>query len=294
MTRRPYNATKGAPTLARLREASEAGLTIYEAAERARIKVSTARGYSYEHGIIFPRIEKLKLRIESEKPATDRERAMAALYQSGMTLEEIGTQYGITRERVRQLISRVGIPRSNGGQSKKAEQKRARIISEKNQISLAERGCTQDEWRMLRDMGRQMMKDGATRSRTPIGAFACQRKHARRRKIEWKLTLWQWWCIWRDSGKFEHRGRGSGYCMCRRGDQGGYELGNVFIGTARQNSSDGNKKSNLPMGVHADPRNKKKPFKAQARINGELQCLGSFESPWLAHAAYLSAIEAAR
>jgi hypothetical protein len=42
-------------------------------------------------------------------------RAMYALYESGLTMEEVGAVYGIGRERVRQLFVRLGLPRRSGG-----------------------------------------------------------------------------------------------------------------------------------------------------------------------------------
>ena len=60
--------------------------------------------------------------------------------------------------------------------------------------------------------------------------FWDQRQSARQRKIEWNLTLEQWWGIWEQSGHWPDRGVHRGqYCMSRIGDTGAYEIGNVFI-----------------------------------------------------------------
>jgi hypothetical protein len=69
---------------------------------------------------------------------------------------------------------------------------------------------------------------------TPKGRFATQRDNARRRGIEWKLTFEQWWDIWEKSGKWNERGAGL-YMMCRTGDIGPYELGNVRIDSNSNN-----------------------------------------------------------
>ena len=42
---------------------------------------------------------------------SDRNTAICAMYESGRTLEEVGAFYGMTRERVRQIIRRAGVPK---------------------------------------------------------------------------------------------------------------------------------------------------------------------------------------
>jgi hypothetical protein len=58
------------------------------------------------------------------------------------------------------------------------------------------------------------------------------------RKIKWDITFPEWWKVWQDSGKWEQRGKGKGYCMTRIGDTGGYEVNNVEIKTISENFSD--------------------------------------------------------
>ena len=71
--------------------------------------------------------------------------------------------------------------------------------------------------------------------------YTQQKSNAKQRGIPFLLTLEQWKQIWFQSGKWEQRGRGSEkYCMCRIGDLGAYELGNVFIDLGKKNVSDGN------------------------------------------------------
>lgn len=45
-----------------------------------------------------------------------RERAIAARYKAGETLQQIGASYGITRERVRQILSSVGVQRRSAAE----------------------------------------------------------------------------------------------------------------------------------------------------------------------------------
>ena len=76
---------------------------------------------------------------------------------------------------------------------------------------------------------------------TLIGKYKMQQRNAIDRGIPFLLTYEEWLKIWNDSGKLEQRGRGANkFCMCRVGDLGSYAIGNVFIGTGRENVKAGN------------------------------------------------------
>lgn len=92
--------------------------------------------------------------------------------------------------------------------------------------------------------------------------------------------------IWQRSGKWEQRGRGQGYVMCRRGDSGPYAEWNVFIATAAENSSkQGKKKSGLPTGVR---QSGKAMFVAMRMVDGQKLKAGPFPTPEQAYSAYVS------
>lgn len=76
---------------------------------------------------------------------------------------------------------------------------------------------------------------------TLLGRYKAQMKNAEMRGIDFLLTFEQWLSIWTESGKLDQRGRGAEkFCMCRNNDIGPYEVGNVFIGTGRENVRAGN------------------------------------------------------
>lgn len=99
-------------------------------------------------------------------------------------------------------------------------------------------GCSFQQYVGLLAIGREMIAAGRSPYQTPTRAFTTQRNSAKKRGVDWNLTLWQWWCIWEQSGHWNNRGPGQGYVMCRHGDLGAYEPGNVFIATAIQNNSE--------------------------------------------------------
>lgn len=80
--------------------------------------------------------------------------------------------------------------------------------------------------------------------RTLRGKYVRHKANAARRGVEFNLTFGQWLVIWKMSGKLGRRGfRMRQFVMCRCGDVGAYEWGNVFIGPARLNLRDGGRRT---------------------------------------------------
>lgn len=158
-----------------------------------------------------------------DKPRAD---AMAAMYRQGCSLEQIGQKYGVTLERVRQIVKKLGLSRYDGGQSRRAQARRSRAQSSKDARSLAKWGCAFDVYAVIVEQG---------------GTYAWQqqRRNAMRRGIAWELSLHEWWRLWQESGKWPERGRGGDkYVMSRIKDSGPYAIGNVHIQTLSENSRD--------------------------------------------------------
>lgn len=209
------------------------GLTRQEIADRLGVSYSNVIYFCHRHGIEIQhasaRCPKVKKRAED----------MAAMYRSGRTLEQIGSLYGITRERVRQLISKhCGITGRDGGKAARGEANRRRHEARRDAKSLSNYGCTYAKMQEVRALGKAMRADGVSYYRTPIGAFQSQRSSARWRGITWSLKFWEWWTVWQQSGKWADRGLArDAYVMCRFGDVGPYEVGNVYIATLGHNSA---------------------------------------------------------
>src|SRR5690606_30372960 len=129
-----------------------------------------------------------------------------------------------------------GVTGADGGLRIRAARNAARAAARRDAAYMRKYGCTVTQWREIVDHGEAMRKAGASIYRTPTRAFSMQRANAHRRGIEWKLTRLEWWSVWQDSRKWEQRGRGRGYMMCRAGDVGAYEIGNVYIATGVHNS----------------------------------------------------------
>lgn len=166
------------------------------------------------------------------KPDAVRTATMAGMFRDGKTLEYIGAQFGISRERVRVILKHAGVTRTEGGAAKWSKDRRSRAAQKRDESAMRRWGCTHAQRQELQALQTQ----AKTRELGPIGAFARQKVNALTRGIGWNLTLWQWWTIWHESGQWENRGRRKGqFCMSRIADTGSYEAGNVRIVTVEEN-----------------------------------------------------------
>ena len=173
-------------------------------------------------------------------PNTNRAKAMGVLYAQGYTLQEIGTRYGITRERVRQILRKhTDIAPKAGGRAKQSALKRQADSAASKAHYIAKYGMTHDEWKACVAAGGSQ-------------AFVYQKRTAKCRGISFELSLRQWWDLWQESGKWDQRGRGKGkFCMARIRDTGPYAIGNVQIIPIEQNAAEA--RYNKPTKRHADP-----------------------------------------
>jgi len=165
--------------------------------------------------------------------STTRGEIFAAMYRGGKTLQQIGNKFGITRERVRQVLFKIGVSCSEGGRAVRTIENRRRRSVELDQKYIRKYGCTRREYAIVRASAPS--GSGAR----PTDAYQQHKCNARRRGIAFHLTLAEWWAIWQASGKWNERVRKKyGYAMCRFNDNGAYELGNVYIARLDDNVRD--------------------------------------------------------
>lgn len=171
------------------------------------------------------------------KADPDRIERMCSLYRAGHTLQQIGTVYGVTRERVRQIVTKAGVTRTQGGVGRRRIDRQTQALADRalrdEAKAQANFGCSYAELLSLND-GRR----GWT-ARSRAKAFLDQRRNAAVRGIEWRMTFPEWCLVWSKSGKWDCRGRTADrYVMARRQDFGPYAVWNVYITTLAQNVAD--------------------------------------------------------
>lgn len=161
----------------------------------------------------------------------EKHNTITALFKQGKTASQIATLFSVSRQRISQILAARGVSKREGGQHLRIATRDASEKVERERKHLERYGCTAEQFRSVRG-------DRKLGSKSPYQAFHNQSHNAGYRGVPWRLTFWEWWQVWAESGKWEERGRGvTGYCMCRNGDEGAYEAGNVYIGTVIHNST---------------------------------------------------------
>ena len=210
--------------IAKMQGLAALGMTYNEAAEEIGASYHYVASFVNRHGI------ELRQLTRGRHPSSpdDRSDEMRALYQQGQTLQQIGEKFGVTRERVRQIIHKhYGMRGQDGGQAEVARKKRREFMKKRDARCIRAWGCNYRDYQTILKHPDQ-----------PTLAFSMQKRNARERGIGWELSLWQWWKIWEQSGHWADRGRGHGYCMCRLNDSGPYAVDNVYVATGAENMRD--------------------------------------------------------
>lgn len=160
---------------------------------------------------------------------------MAQMYREGKTLAEIGDEFGITRERVRQLI-RPLMTGQKGGRTVRAE----KLAKERKEDRLQ-----RQDSRCREEFG----CDYETAIRLNLGLHPTHNAHGTRASaylhqkkameslyhgVEYKLTFPQWVEAWGD--KIIYKGRGK-WALCRIDPTKGFTIDNVRPMEMREKSS---------------------------------------------------------
>lgn len=210
----------GAPTPAALRRAErDAEVARLAAAGRTRREIADATGACYT--TVASMCRRLGLSplsaLQGGDSAPERTRRMCEAHDAGASMWDIAREWGVSRERVRQILKNHGGGRTGAGQTERKRAARAGARALAWGASVAARyGCTPEQLEEVKRVGREMIAAGAGVETTPLRAYSMQKSNVQNNDgIEWRITFWEWWCAWRDSGRWAARGRGRGYQLVR-------------------------------------------------------------------------------
>lgn len=166
---------------------------------------------------------KKPLIILTKEQKEARKQDMVALYKSGMTLQDIGNKYGMTRERVRQIIVKEGVTSKDGGKTvqKIAKQKNENLLrAHQKQERTMKREAHHKKWveKNLENAIHEIEQAGLPHYREHI---VCN-SYIRIRLVRWHqhqekyMNYIDWATVWRASGYFSMAsGPEKGWCMTR-------------------------------------------------------------------------------
>jgi len=163
----------------------------------------------------------------------NRDKNICSLYIDGLSQREISEKYNVSTSRIKQILKRNDVGYSKSGLRKAIADKKAELITAKENKIVGIFECTRKKWRFYRSFDSNYNK-------TPLVRYKQQRKNAKDREIEWMFTIDTWWDVWEKSGKYHLRGKTLGhYVMSRKNDIGAYSPENVEIKTCSENIIEG-------------------------------------------------------
>lgn len=160
----------------------------------------------------------------------ERNVEIARLYREGVPITVIGPKFGITRERVRQLLKQQGLTRKDGGAYLAKQRRLATRLARREAECQRRFGHSWAEHRQILDTDLAALRRGLNPEFTVLRRYYRNRVNIRRLGITWSLTFAEWWTTWQASGRWALYGRGKGfYCLSRIDKLKGFEAGNVQV-----------------------------------------------------------------
>lgn len=158
-------------------------------------------------------------------------------FLNGATTVELGKKYGVSRERIRQLLKMEGYTSKDGGHFGGINKERRLAANNKKKQDIQKikdsrvkriYGCSYALWEELG--GHTYKTANGDDPSQPIYKFRNIRNQCKHNGIEWNLTLEQWWDIWQKSGQWKNRGTKKGqYVLARKDKSKPYKIGNVHV-----------------------------------------------------------------
>lgn len=168
-------------------------------------------------------------------PQTERNEAICRKFKSDMNMGEIAAAYGVSRQRIQQILAREEIYWMDGGAHLHAEAARAKTREDR---------ARRREARALRTYGcsyAEMVKLNMGMSASDIGSpafkYRDQRRNAKRDGVTFEISFPVWVGIFERSGGISNRGLyANGLVLGRKDKSKGFTLDNVHVVTLSENA----------------------------------------------------------
>lgn len=240
-------------------------LRVEREGERLKGRVKPNRTVQKKHALMkkvtqlenqLKRQNLIKKRLVSEMEKEARNVSMVSMYRQGMTLQEIGDRYGLTRERVRQIVSREGITSKEGGKTVQVKEKKmiqSVIDGEERKKRQAVKNVKHAQWVVehLGDTIETIEAAGLPHTRESLvckSYVAIRMAHFYQNQKTY-LRYLDWVKIWEDSGHFSRiSGPNRGWCLVRQDNHQPWSPENAKIirfGTWLKGRPSNKKKQNI-------------------------------------------------
>jgi hypothetical protein len=181
-------------------------------------------------------VTRLTAKVSDKFKAEQRGIEIERSFRDGQTMQSIADIYGLSRERIRQILDKRGLIFKDGGKHVQAQRSAAvklnRRASKRNLMTLHYYGCSHAE---------ALAINGGKPISTPdypVWTFRESRRQAVSVGYEWDISIKDWWAIWQASGKWEQRGRkAESYALFRKDNQGPFSADNLEVVTFSQGIS---------------------------------------------------------
>lgn len=133
--------------------------------------------------------------------APEIEKQICEAFIANATTTELATKYGVTYQAIHRILKKNNLGRKNGGKSKEVAERNASAAPKVSPMQ-DRHGCTPEQWDELRAMDEDYKK-------TPLAAYNTFKNNFQNinKDAGFSLTLWEWWTLWKDSGRFAQRMR---------------------------------------------------------------------------------------